>query len=337
VSAAWQLYISTVLIYLAVDIIACWGLNFQFGYAGLVNFAFIVFQSAGAYTAAVLTIGPAKPVQAGGFQFYIGGAHLPFPLPILAGGAVGAALALVIGPIGLRRLRSDYQAMVMLVTSLIATSIATNAVGLVNGPNGLALVPKPLAGLVHLSPLGYQWFYAGLCFAFAAAVYFFVHRLTGAPLGRSLRAVRDSEAAAVALGKNPLALRMIAFTIGGAIAGISGALLVGFVSAWSPASWLYQETFVYFAALIIGGAGNNLGAAVGAALVPVSFLEAARFLPQFGYPGLVETLQWIVVGLLTLIFLWFRPRGIFPERRRRYPRTSAKTPVGRAGALGHES
>ena len=322
-SAAWQLYISTVLIYLAVDVIACWGLNFQFGYAGLVNFAFIVFQAAGAYTAAVLTLGPAKSPQQGGFQSYVVGAQLPFPLPIIAGGAVGCLLALVVGPIGLRRLRSDYQAMVMLVASLIATSVATNAAGLVNGANGLALVPRPLAGLVHLSPLGYQWFFAGVCFVFAGMIYFFLHRLTSAPLGRSLRALRDNEAAAAALGKNPLALRMVAFTIGGGIAGVSGALLVEFVSAWSPASWLYQETFVFFAAIIIGGVGNNLGAAVGAALVPVSFLEAARFLPQFGYPGLVETLQWILVGLLTLIFLWFRPRGIFPERRRRYPKRAA--------------
>ena len=60
-SVAWQFYISTVLIYLGVDVIACWGLNLQFGVAGVVNFAFIIFQAAGAYTAAVLTLGPAQP------------------------------------------------------------------------------------------------------------------------------------------------------------------------------------------------------------------------------------------------------------------------------------
>ena len=62
-SVAWQFYISTVLSYLGVDVIACWGLNLQFGVAGLVNFAFIIFQAAGAYTAAVLTLGPAKPAS----------------------------------------------------------------------------------------------------------------------------------------------------------------------------------------------------------------------------------------------------------------------------------
>jgi branched-chain amino acid transport system permease protein len=328
VSAAWQLYISTVIIYLGIDVIACWGLNLQFGYAGLVNFGFIIFQAAGAYTAAVVTLGPAAR---GGFQRYVGGATWPFPLPILAAAAVGALLALVVGAIGLRRLRSDYQAMVMLVTSLIATTVANNVTGLVNGPNGLALVPRPLDTVVHLSPLGYQWFFAALTIGVALIVYLIVHRITAAPLGRSLRALRDNEAAAAALGKNPIALRLLAFAVGGSIAGISGALLVEFVSAWSPASWLYTETFVYFAAVIIGGAGNNLGAAVGAALVPVTFLEATRFVPQFGYPGLIDALQWIIVGVLVLLFLWFRPRGVFPERRRRFPKSPRRFPEGVAG------
>src|SRR5262249_56983586 len=68
VSVAWQFYISTVLIYLGVDVIACWGLNLQFGVAGLVNFAYIIFQAAGAYTAAVLTLGPAQPASPRRFQ-----------------------------------------------------------------------------------------------------------------------------------------------------------------------------------------------------------------------------------------------------------------------------
>ena len=161
-SVAWQFYISTVLIYLGVDVIACWGLNLQFGVAGLVNFAFIIFQAAGAYTAAVLTLGPAEPASQGGFQPYVGGAHLPFPLPILAAGLVGGLLAALVSGVTVRRLRSDYEAMVMLVVSLIATSVATNQVGLVNGPNGLALVPKPLSTLVNLSPIDYQWLFVGI-------------------------------------------------------------------------------------------------------------------------------------------------------------------------------
>jgi len=78
---------------------------------------------------------------------------------------------------------------------------------------------------------------------------------------------------------------MTSFVIGGVIAGISGAVLVEFISAWSPGGWLYQETFVLFTALIVGGTANNAGAALGALLVPVAFLEGSRFLPQFGPPG----------------------------------------------------
>jgi len=319
VSVAWQFYISTVLIYLGVDVIACWGLNLQFGVAGLINFAFIIFQAAGAYTAAVLTLGPARPASQGGFQQYVGGAHWPFPLPILAAGVVGGLLALLVGSFGIRRLRSDYEAMVMLVVSLIATSVVTNQVGLVNGPNGLALVPKPLASIVNLSPIGYQWLFVGITAVVCVCIYWLVHIVTSSPLGRTLRAVRDNEQAAAALGKNVTGLRMIAFVLGGVIAGISGAILVEFISAWSPGSWLYPETFVYFTAVIVGGLGNNLGVMVGALLVPVVFLEATRFIPQFGPPGFIDALQWIVVGVLALVFLWFWPRGVIPERRRRFP------------------
>ena len=324
-SVSWQFYVSSVLIYLGVDIMACWGLNIQFGYAGLVNFSFIIFQAAGAYTAGVLTLGRALP---GGPQQYVGGAHWPFPLPILAAGLVGGVLAAAVGSIGLRRLRSDYEAMVMLVVSLIATSVATNETGLVNGANGLDLVPKPLAGALHLSAISYQWFYVGVTAVVCLVIFWVVHSITGSPLGRSLRAMRENEHAAAALGRNVTGLRLVAFVVGGAIAGVSGAILVMFISAWSPGSWLYPETFVYFTALIVGGSGNNLGALVGALLVPVAFLEATRFLPQFGPPGLIDALQWIAIGLLALVFLWFWPRGVIPERRRRFAhlRVQAKPP-----------
>lgn len=324
-STAWQFYITTVLIYLGVDVIACWGLNLQYGYTGILNFAYIVFQSAGAYTYAVLTLGP---VPRASFQQYIVGANLPFPLPILAAGAVGGVLSAIIGTVGLRRLRSDYQAMVLLVISLIATVVITNAAGIFNGAAGLALIPKPLQSGLNLTLIGYQWFYVAFVAVCCLIIYWFVHRITQAPFGRSLRAVRDHEQAAASLGKNVTGLRMISFVTGGVIAGISGALLVGFISAWSPGSWLYQETFVYFTALIVGGVANNAGAALGALLVPVAFLEATRFLPPVGGPGFIEALQWVAVGLLTLGFLWFRPRGVLPERTRVMPLPEAAAMAG---------
>jgi ABC-type branched-subunit amino acid transport system permease subunit len=301
-----------------VDIMAVWGLNLQFGVAGISNFAYIIFQAAGAYTAAVLTLGPETPAS---FQQYIGGAHLPFPLPIIAAGVVGGDLSVLVGLISMRRLLTDYQAMVMLVVSLTATYIASNATGLVNGPAGLSLIPKPLQGTLNLSLLGYQWFYVGLTAGFCVVVYLFVRRVTGSPLGRTMRAVRDNEDAAAALGKNVFGLKMTAFVLGGVIAGVSGAVFVEFLGAWSPGAWLYPETFVFFTAILVGGMGNDLGVAVGALLVPIGFLESTRFLPNIGYPGFADALEWIAVGVLALVFLWFWPRGVVPERQRRFQKT----------------
>jgi len=312
-SAAWQLYICTVLTYLAVDLIACWGLNFQFGTAGIVNFAFIVFLAAGAYTAAVLSLGPAS---AGGFQQYIGGANLPFPLPLVAAGVVGGLLSAVVGLVGLRRLRTDYQAMVMLVISLIATTLITNDVPLFNGAAGLATVPRPLFGSLGGNLVDYNWYFVAFAGFVCVLAYIFVQRLTKAPFGRLLRAMRDNEQAAAALGKNVNALRMVAFVTGGVLAGVAGGLQVEFISAWSPGSWVFIESFVLFTAIIVGGAGNALGVALGVAIVPVGFLEASRFLPAIGGPDLLGAIEWIAVGALTILMLWVRPRGILPERPR---------------------
>ncbi|MEA2656825.1 MAG: branched-chain amino acid transport system permease protein [Chloroflexota bacterium] len=322
-SDAMQFYISTLLIYLFIDIIGVLGLNLQFGVAGIINFAYIAFVAVGAYTAAVLTLGPDYP---GNLQHYVFGANLPFPLPILAAGAVSGALSLVVGLISLRRLRSDYQAMVMLVLSLIATLVATNAIGLVNGPAGLGPVPQPLYEQLGLAPLDYQWVYAGWAGFIAVLTFLFVQGITNSPLGRTLRAMRDNDRAAAALGKSVTRLRLMIFVVGGVIAGISGAVFVEFIQAWSPGSWLYQETFVFFAAILVGGAANNLGVMVGTLLVPVGFLEATKFLPEMFYKGFIEAMQWVCVGLLILLFLWFRPNGIFPEKPGRFrPRAATQT------------
>lgn len=311
-----QFYVSTLLIFLFVDIMACWALNLQFGVTGLLNFAFIIFQAAGAYTAAVLTLG--TPESNGNYEHYILGYTLPFPLPLLAAALVGGAIAMLVGLITLRRLRSDYQAMVMLVISIIATVVVTNELELFNGATGLSSIPTPLSNQLGLEPLDYQWFYVGLSAVILLIVYVLIHQLTSSPLGRVLRAVRDNDAAAAALGKDVTRYRMFAFVVGGAIAGLSGAVLVQFIGAWAPGGWMYPETFVLLGAVIIGGRGNALGSAVGALLVPVAFNEATRFLPPIGRPGLIDALQWIVIGLLILGFLWLRPQGIFPERRQTY-------------------
>jgi branched-chain amino acid transport system permease protein len=307
-------YLTTLLVYAAVDVIACVALNLQFGVSGLVNFGFIIFQAAGAYVAAVLSMPP--DTANGGFQQYVLGLKLPFPIPWLAAIAAGGLLAIPIGLVVLRRLRSDYQAIAMLVISVIANTLITNIRPFLNGAAGLSLVPAPLSDHLDSSSLTYQWLYVVLAVLCCGLVLAVANRIVNSPYGRTLRAMRERERAAAALGKNLIALKLTMFVVGGAAAALSGAILVGFIGLWAPASWLYPETIVIFAAVIVGGRGNNLGAVLGALLVPVGFEEATRFLPQVGPPGLIPAMQWVAIGLLIIGFLWFRPRGILPEPRR---------------------
>ena len=330
-SSAIFFYVTTLLVYFGIDALAVWGLNLQYGVAGVANLAFILFQAAGAYTAAILTLGPST--GNGGFQQYVGGATLPFPLPIIAGGIVAGVLSLMVGFLGLRRLRADYLAMVLLVVAVIGNELAQSDTGLVNGPAGLALIPQPLQDVLNLSPSAYQWFYVGLVAVICVVVYIVVRRITESPFGRSLRAVRENEHAAAAVGKNVASLRLTVFVVGGIIAGISGALFVQFIGAWSPGGWSYVETLVLLTAIIVGGQGNNVGVMVGALFVGVVFQEGARLLPTTWAPaGLIAALQWIVIGLCALLFLWFWPQGLIPERRRVFPLKLRKQNVD-----GHET
>lgn len=315
-SGAWQFYAATLVIYAFVYIIAASGLNLQFGVTGVYNFAFIIFEAAGGYTTGVLSLG--APHADGGFQSYILGLHLPFPVPLLASGVVAGLLGVLLGAIAVKRLRADYLAIVLLVISLIATDVVTSEAGLFNGATGLSLIPQPFSGAVT-STTGYDWLYALYAGVVCALVLLGVRMLIRSPLGRSLRAVRENEQAAAAVGKNVLGLRLLVFGIGGAIAGLSGSILVSFTQAWAPSSWLYGETFVLFTALIIGGIGSNLGPVIGAILVPVVLAEGSRYVPQFGAPTLVPSLEWMLIGVLLIVFLWFLPRGVIPEAKREFP------------------
>lgn len=307
-------YISTLLVYFFIDVLLAWALNLQFGWAGIPNFALIMFQAAGAYAAAVVSLGP--DTGAGAFQRYMFGSDLPFPLPLLIAMVAGGALAACVGVFSLRRIRRDYQAAILLILSLIVIQLVTNVVGFLNGSNGLTGVPKPLSGVLSgLTYDGYQWVYAGWTALIAAAVYLLVARLGRSAWGRALRAVRDNEDAAATVGLNSTGLRMQAFIIGGMIAGLSGGLLVEFLAAWSPAAWGYAETFAVFTAVILGGAGSNWGVALGTLLVQVVFLQLPTFLPQIGFPGLIDAPQWVLIGALWLLTMAVRPRGLIPERR----------------------
>jgi ABC-type branched-subunit amino acid transport system ATPase component len=202
-----------------------------------------------------------------------------------------------------------------------------------NGAAGLSLVPSPLGGELNIQSTGYQVGYGVVAILLAFCVYRLVRRVTASPYGRSLRAMRDNDIVADSLGKNLRVLRTSMLVLGGALAGLSGGVLVGFINLWDPQAWGYAETIVLFAAVIIGGLGNHLGAVLGAVLVPLGFEEASRYIPAIGPPGLIPALQWVAIGLLIVLFLWFRPQGVLPERRRIL---STATSSGAPGLISSE-
>ncbi|MGH3167267.1 MAG: ATP-binding cassette domain-containing protein [Trebonia sp.] len=323
-------YLINLLIYAAVDATACLGLSQQFGVGGVTNFGFIIFQAAGGYACAVLALPGAS--ANGGFQSYIGGLNLPFPIPWIGAAVVGGVIALPFTFLVGRRLRGDFAAVGLLVTAVLLNLVVTNYRPLLNGDAGVSLIPQPLQGEFNPYSSGYGWALTAVAIAVCALVYVFVRRITQSPYGRSLRAMRENDMVADSLGKNLLSMRTVMLVAGGAIAGLSGGILVSYITTWSPAAWGYAETVVLFAAVIIGGAGNHLGAVLGAVLVPVGFEEVTRYIPTSNNlpPNLIPSLEWVAIGLLIVVFLWARPQGILPERKRtirRPGRPAAVVPV----------
>lgn len=311
-------YLSTLAVYFGIYVMSAWSLNLQYGFGGILNFGWIMYQAVGAYAAAVVSLG--RDTAPGSYQQYVLGARLPFPLPLLVAAAAGAAVSAIVALAALRRIRRDYQAAVMLMLSIIALQVISAAPGIFNGSIGLTGIPRPLFSSFGLSLPGYQWVYAVWVFALCGVCYLLVEGLTRSPWGRALRSVRDHEDAAIALGINGTAMRFEAFVVGGAIAGLTGGLLVEFIGAWSPGAWNYAETLVIFVAILVGGVCNNRGVVIGALIVPVLFLQLSQFLPQIGFPGLIDGVDWIVIGLAFMLSILLLPRGILSERRLRIRR-----------------
>src|SRR5260370_35530068 len=191
---------------------------------------------------------------------------------------VSALAGLALGGVALRRLRRDYLAIVMVSVGTIVFDLIANNPNLFNGNDGLGGVPSPFNDFLRLDPNTYLYFFVVFSGVIMVALGLLAHRLTSSPLGRSMRALREDLEVAEAFGKDSTRIRLIAMTIGCAYAAIGGALLIAVIRAITPSGWLPPETFVIFAALLIGGRANNLGAVVGALLIPGAFAVGARFL-----------------------------------------------------------
>jgi ABC-type branched-subunit amino acid transport system ATPase component/ABC-type branched-subunit amino acid transport system permease subunit len=295
---------------------------------GVPNLAYIIFVASGAYTYAVLTVGPSS--QFGGAESYIIGAKMPVVGALLIAVVVSGILGVLVGLTGLRRLRLDYQALALLIISFVAIGLVGADGRIFNGLDGMSLIP----GLLTPGQATQSWEYVGIVAVACVLTVLITRRLSEGPIGRALRAVREDEDAALAIGKGVLQLRLLVQGVGAALAGLSGALLVGFIGGWSPSAWAYVETLALMTGIIVGGRGNNRGVLLGTVLVLGGLLQGVQYLPALpGRPGLADDLGWIIVGCGTIAFLFRRPQGLLPERRPRLLPAAPTSTEPSAGSL----
>ena len=324
-------YIITLLFFFFLYAILNWGLNIQFGRTGILNFAYIAFVAVGAYITGVFSLG--RPLSGSG-ESYIFGWHLPFPVPLVLGGLASCVLGLVIGLVAFRRLRSDYLAIVMISLSIVLYDVITNYTQLFDGSDGLNSVPQPFAGAFNLNANSFTYVFTAFAGVLALLMWWVMSRITRSPLDRTFRAIRDDPDVVRSTGKNPFRYQMTSLLIGSFYAGIGGGLLMYFVSAFNPSAWTTPETFVIFAAVIIGGSGNNTGAVIGSLAVPVIFVELPKLLPQLGSnPALISEIDNMIIGVLLIVTLWFRPQGLVPERKTSFARLISTLPFRASPAL----
>jgi branched-chain amino acid transport system permease protein len=282
------------------------GLNLQWGFTGLFNAGVVGFYAIGGYTHAILTAAP--------LPGHLGNVALHWTLGLLGAMAVTALSAWLIGAVTIR-LRGDYLAITSFGIAVTIQLVTLNWQELTGGPNGLTRLGRPLAGWFD-TPGSYNLAYLALLACIATLVYWALERMLRSPWGRVLRAIREDELAALALGKNARRFRLEAFVIGSTLMGLAGALYVGFIGFVSPFDFLPILTFQAWAMLIVGGSGNNRGALLGALVVwgiwTLSGIAVSKLLP----PALAAqgaALQVILIGLALVGMLLLRPRGLIGE------------------------
>jgi branched-chain amino acid transport system permease protein len=286
------------------------GLDVIWGWGGDFDLAFYGYLALGSYMTMVLTIGkPTPPVE------YIIGWRLPYPLAVLLAMVVVVALAAVIGAVALRNLREIYFA----VTTLSAVSAlylwVENYTPLFDGYNGVYGLINPGQTALNLTYNGYRIVFLGVVLVLLALVFFLVQRLSGSPFGRMLRSVREDERAAAAYGRGVFFAKYRAYLFGAALAGLAGGLFAVFISAFNPSAWTPQELLVIYAAILVGGRGNPFGVVAGVFAVYIGFIELTRFLPApASRPEFGPALRQVLIGLLIILVLKFRPEGLFRER-----------------------
>lgn len=305
----WLSYASFFLVFATVFAIITLGLNLQWGFTGLFNVGVAGFVAVGAYTSALLT----APKAAG----RLAGFGWPVAAGMAAATVVTGIVGLFVGAVTLR-LRRDYLAITTFGIAVTIQVVANNAASLTGGPFGVQFIPKPLEARLGTG-LPWTLAYLALSLALLGLAYLALEKLVNSPWGRVLRAIREDEETASSVGKHVFLFRLQSFVIGSMLMGLGGALYAHFVGFIAPEDFLPILTFQLWAMLIMGGAGNNRGAILGAFVV-WGFWTASggvlrAWIPQ-AEQARAAALQVALIGALIATALVLRPRGLFGNVRR---------------------
>lgn len=279
-------YVLDVVNRIGINAIAVIGLNLVMGYAGQVSLGHAGFFGLGAYTSAILTARYGWP-----------------PLVAMGAGMVGTGLLAFVVARPILRLRGHYLAMATLGLGIIVSIVITNESAWTGGPDGMPVDALNVAGWAPAGEFQWYWIIAA-CLWLAA---WFAGNLVDSPVGRALRALHGSEAAAQSVGVDVARYKARVFTISAVFASFAGSLFAHYVGFITPqvASFLHSIELVTM--VVVGGMASVHGSVFGAALLTA--------LPQL----LAEFEGWemVVFGALLILVMVLLPRGLVPTILRR--------------------
>jgi len=284
------------------------GLNIVVGLAGLLDLGFVAFYAVGAYTYALLSM-------YFGLSFWI-------CLPLAAGFA--ALFGFVLG-FPVLRLRGDYLAIVTLGFGEIIRILLNNWTNVTGGPSGISGIAKPtLFGLEftrRAKTEGAQTFHDFFGISYSSSykviflyliavllvifVIYLINRLMRMPIGRAWEALREDEIACRSLGLNRTAIKLSAFTLGASTAGFAGSFFAARQGFISPESFIFIESAIILAIVVLGGMGSQIGVIL-AAIVMTILPELAREFSEY---------RMLMFGLLMVLMMRWRPEGLVPMKR----------------------
>jgi branched-chain amino acid transport system ATP-binding protein len=294
-------YYLFLLIIAALTVIVGVGLNVLIGLTGQVSFGHVGFYALGAYVTAVLTTKLGVP-----FWWTL-------PVAAVLTGIIGAMLGLVA-----LRVSGPYLAMVTIAFGFVVEFTAVEWESVTGGQNGLMNVPPPSIAGWSIGERGIA-VAAILLMIVALALY---KRLAQSGWGLAMRAVRDSETAAGAMGVNPLAIRTLAFTVSAVLAGIAGSFFASATTFVAPSTFTFFQSILFVLVVVIGGAERTYGPVIGAAIV-IGLPEVLAGFAEY---------RVLLFGLLLLAVLLYAPGGIAGALARRLARPRPDDPAAPVSA-----